>query len=118
MNEVCEENIIQIMPKPCKLTRSVHMCVYADMYNNIRDTNTTLKDAYIRTFGAQYNIKTHFYSAQDLINTLELIETLFEYSVPEDPEADPLITQDRKNKLIKEYNVLSKNKLIISEPIK
>lgn len=106
MTEVCEENIIQMMPSPCKLTRSVHMCVYADMYNNIRDTNTTLKDAYIRTFGAQYNIKTYFYSAQDLINTLELVETLFDYSVPEDPEADPLITNDRKNKLMEEYEVM------------
>ena len=108
MNEVCEENIIQMMPSPCKLTRSVHLCVYADMYNNIRDTNTTLKDAYIRTFGAQYNIKTHFYSAQDLINTLELVETLFEYSVPEDPAADPLITKVRKNKLMEEYEVMRK----------
>ena len=106
MNKVCEENIIQMMPSPCKLTRSVHLCVYADMYNNIRDTNTTLKDAYIRTFGAQYNIKTHFYSAQNLINTLELVETLFESSVPEDPVADSLITKDRKNKLMEEYEVM------------
>lgn len=108
MNEVLDEKKIQMMPSPCKLTRSVHMCVYADMYNNIRDTNTTLKDAYIRTFGDQYNIKTHFYSAQNLINTLELVETLVDYSVPEDPDAAPLITQDRKNKLMEEYDVLSK----------
>jgi len=108
MNKSCEENIIQMMPSPCKLTRSVHLCVYADMYNNIRDTNTTLKDAYIRTFGSQYNIKTHFYSAEDLINTLELVETLFEYSVPEDPVADSLITKDRKNKLMEEYEVMIK----------
>ena len=108
MNKSCEENIIQMMPSPCKLTRSVHLCVYADMYNNIRDTNTTLKDAYIRTFGSQYNIKTHFYSAQDLINTLELVETLVEYSVPEDPVADSLITKDRKNKLMEEYEVMIK----------
>ena len=108
MTEVCEENIIQMMPSPCKLTRSAHLCIYADMYNHIRDTNTTLKDAYIHTFGDQYNIKTHFYNAQDLINTLELVETLFDYSVPEDPDAAPLITQDRKNKLMEEYDVLSK----------